>query len=78
MPSVYQSTTSPPVSGRLAEVHRVRPSPPADWLGNSPAAYRSLSAYAVTHTAASRKPARFRNGLSAAAKGSALAPGTSS
>ena len=58
-PNVYQSTTSVSSSGRSAAVHAGRPSPPACWFGNSPAARRSSGAYGVTQRLWRANPARL-------------------
>ena len=57
-PNVYQSTTSVSAIDRSAAVQRGRPSPPACWFGNSPAARRSSARYGVTHRLWRANPAR--------------------
>ncbi len=49
-PELCQTTMSVFSTERLLAVHAGRPSPPVDWLTNSPAGKRSSGAKRVTHS----------------------------
>ena len=49
VPTVCQSTTSVPATGRSAAVQAGSPAPPGCWLGKSPAGCRSSGRNGVTH-----------------------------